>query len=77
MRNKTIRHLSLVLALMLFAGVLAACNNGSGGSTQGSGQGGTSGNKGEKVTLQFYMLGDAPKICLLLNPRSISWLRLI
>uniref|UniRef100_UPI00403F6417 ABC transporter substrate-binding protein n=1 Tax=Paenibacillus sp. FSL k6-2145 TaxID=2976834 RepID=UPI00403F6417 len=61
MRNKTIRHLSLVLALMLFAGVLAACNNGSGGSTQGSGQGGTSGNKGEKVTLQFYMLGDAPK----------------
>lgn len=39
MRNKLIRHLSLVLALMLFAGVLAACNSGSGGNAQGSEQG--------------------------------------
>lgn len=61
MRNKTIRRLSMLLAMMLFAGVLAACNNGSGGSAQGSEQGGSSENKGEKVTLQFYMLGDAPK----------------
>jgi putative aldouronate transport system substrate-binding protein len=52
----------MVLVLMLFAGVLAACNGGgSGGNAQGNAQGGSSDNKGEKVTLQFYMLGDAPK----------------
>ena len=75
MRNKMIRHLSMVLVLMLFVGVLAACNGGgSGGNTQGNAQGGSTDNKGEKVTLQFYMLEMLRKTCLRLSRKLTSLL---
>ncbi|UOK65176.1 hypothetical protein MT997_12875 [Paenibacillus sp. OVF10] len=77
MRNKTIRHLSLVLALMLFAGVLAACNNGSGDRRKEAGREEHPGTKARKSRFNFTCLGMLQKICLLLNPRSISWLRQI
>ena len=61
MRNKIIRHLSLVLALMLFAGVLPHVAMVRGERRKEGVREHHRIIKARKSRLQFYMLGDAPK----------------